>query len=285
MSESFSPSSEMAGQEAFKQFEHKGWQSVADGYHDHFAGLTMQTIQPLLDAVDAQPGNTLLDVATGPGYVAKAAASRGCVVTGLDFSSVMVARARVSNPGIAFVEGDAENLPFDDKSFDLSTMNFGLLHLSNPDKAIEESHRILKVGGRAAFTVWALPSRARAFGLVLDAIEKHGARDVTMTLPAGPPFFKFSDAGEFERAMQSAGFKDVSVQEIAMTWELPSPSHLFEAFFTGTPRTGGILRAQPQSNLEAIRIEICNQARQSFSTAGEGLCIPMASVLGVGRRA
>lgn len=280
--ESSLPSNARSGKGTFKEFEHDGWQSVAEGYHDHFASLTMQTINPLLDAVQARLDARLLDVATGPGYVAAAAARRGCEVTGLDFSSVMVERARRENPGITFIEGDAEKLPFPEQAFELLTMNFGLLHLSNPDEAIRESSRVLSRAGRAAFTVWALPSRARAFAVVLEAIEKYG--DKGIALPAGPPFFQFSDASVFERAMQSAGFQEVAFSEVVMTWTLPSAEALFDAFFTGTPRTGGILRAQPEPNLKEIKAEVQAEARRQFGTTGDGLSIPMASLLAVGTR-
>src|SRR4029453_8752396 len=117
---------------SFREFEHSGWQMVADQYERYFAGLTEQTVETLLDAVSAGPSTRLLDIAAGPGHLAFAAAERGAAVTGADFSSVMVKRASDLYPNIEFVEADAEALPFDHSSFDAVTMNFGLLHLDNP---------------------------------------------------------------------------------------------------------------------------------------------------------
>ena len=71
-----------------------------------------------MDAVGLRQGVRLLDIATGPGYVAAAAAARGARAVGLDFAAPMVAHARTMNPAVEFQEGGAEALPFPDHSFD-----------------------------------------------------------------------------------------------------------------------------------------------------------------------
>src|SRR5204863_7567523 len=108
-----------------------------------------------------------------------------------DFSSAMIAAAARRHHDIVFREGDAEALPFDGDTFDAVVMNFGLLHLARPAKAIAEAARVLRPGGRYAFTVWAGPDQAVGFGMVLKAIEQFGRLDVD--LPEGPAFFRFSN--------------------------------------------------------------------------------------------
>src|SRR6201989_3012737 len=114
---------------SFRDFEQQGWQRAAEFYGDAFGGLHAQTAEPMLEAVNATPGTQLLDIACGPGFIAAAAAARGATVTGIDFSSAMVAEARRRWPALAFREGDAEALAFESSSLDAITMNFGLLHL------------------------------------------------------------------------------------------------------------------------------------------------------------
>ena len=75
---------------------------------------------------------------TGTGYLAAAAAKRGALAEGLDFSREMVERARANHPTVRFREGDAEQLPYDDRSFDHVLCAFGHLHLTNADQAIEK---------------------------------------------------------------------------------------------------------------------------------------------------
>src|SRR5205823_10905274 len=97
---------------AFRALEHAGWQGAARHYDDAFGSLTRQAVDPLLDSAEVRSGARTLDVASGPGYAAAAAAARGARVAALDFSSAMVELARSQNPEIEFREGDAEALPF-----------------------------------------------------------------------------------------------------------------------------------------------------------------------------
>lgn len=235
----------------FVELEHSRWQSVAAPYHDRFGPLTSQSIGPLLDAVGVVRGLRLLDVASGPGYVAAAASRLRALATGVDFSSAMVAQARRLHPGVEYREGDAQSLPFEARSFDAVVIAYGMLHFSEPDRALAEARRVLRPGGRIAFSVWAPPERAPGFRIILDAVKAHGDPDVT--LPAGPPFFRFSDPDESARSLVAAGFARPQVVELAQTWQLPSPAALFEAMLESTARTGALLRAQPPAALARIR--------------------------------
>jgi ubiquinone/menaquinone biosynthesis C-methylase UbiE len=228
-----------------------------------------------LDAVSARHGVRVLDVATGPGYVAATAAERGASVVGVDFSAAMVAQARRRCSAIEFREGDAEALPFVDESFDAVVMNFGLLHLGRPEKALAEMHRVLRSGGRTGFTVWAKPEEAVGFGIVLRAIEAHG--DLNVSLPPGPPFFRFSDPKECDRALLDAGFKNPDVRQVPQMWQLRSPDALFEIMQEATVRTAGLLRAQTKEALSAIRIAI-REAVINYQK-GNVIQLPMPAVL------
>ena len=260
---------------AFRSFEHAGWQNVCRQYHESFANLTSQAIEPLLAAVRAGKGTRLLDVATGPGYVAAAASQRGASVIGVDFSAAMVAEASRQYPGVEFREGDAEALPFPNCAFDAVVMNFGLLHLASPEQAFIEAHRVLRTSGQFAFTVWCKPEVAVGFGIVLDAVQAHGQMNVP--LPPGPPFFRFSDSGECVQALLKAGFAMPEVVHIPQIWRLPSPDALFNAMQGATVRTSGMLRAQSAEALEAIGKSI-REAAATYQK-GEGIELPMPAVL------
>jgi ubiquinone/menaquinone biosynthesis C-methylase UbiE len=125
---------------SFKELEHAGWSQRAGAYDTWFSHITSQANEPLLDALGKHLGGVrLLDVCTGTGYLAAAAAKRGALAEGLDFSREMVERARANHPNVAFREGDAEQLPYDDRSFDHVVCAFGHLHLPNADQAIAEA--------------------------------------------------------------------------------------------------------------------------------------------------
>jgi SAM-dependent methyltransferase len=229
---------------AFRTFEHAGWESIPTRYHDAFGDLTTQAIEPLLAAVDVRRGVRMLDVATGPGYVAAAAAQRGANVVGVDFSAAMVAEARRRYPAVTFQEGDAEELPFPDNS---------------------------KLG----FTVWAQPEEAVGFGMVLSAIQNHGSMHVP--LPPGPPFFRFSDPAECRRTLLEAGFVAPEVMLVPQTWRLRSPDALLEIMQESTVRTAGLLRAQTSEALQAIRAAL-RDAVGSYQK-GDTIELPMPAVL------
>jgi ubiquinone/menaquinone biosynthesis C-methylase UbiE len=261
----------------FKEFEHSGWQQVAGRYHDAFAPVTGQSIQPLLNAVRAQRGVRLLDLACGPGYVAGAAAERGAEAIGIDFSSRMVEEARRRYRRVRFEEGDAEQLSFPTGEFDAVVMNFGMLHLSNPDMAIRESGRVLRAGGRFAFTVWDTPDKARGMGIILEAIRDHG--DLSVSLPPGPPFFRFSDPEESVRALSTSGFSQASAVSVPQFWKLTTSSDLFDFFFNASVRNAALLRAQAPSSLDAIRTAV-RDAVEGFRK-GDHFELPMPAVLSI----
>ena len=154
-------------EEAFRIFEHAGWEGIPEQYHHAFGRLTSQTIGSLLDAVRLKSGTKFLDIATGPGYVAAAAAKRGATVLGIDFSSRMIEQARQLHPGIDFREGDAERLPLGNGLFDSAVSNFGILHFAQPELALREAWRVIRAGGYFAFTAWARPEDAIGFNIVL----------------------------------------------------------------------------------------------------------------------
>ena len=260
---------------AFHDFEHAGWERAAEHYADAFGSLTRTTADPLLDAVGVREGVRLLDVACGPGFVAGVAVSRGAEVIGLDFSPAMIAQARRAHPPVQFREGDAEALPFEDVSFDAVIMNFGLLHLARPDTAIAEARRVLRPGGRYAFTVWAAPEHAVGFGMVLKAVETFGRTGVG--LPEGPPFFRFSDATECRRVIEHAGFEAIAVRTLPLTWTLASPDAVFDAVTRGGVRTAAVLRAQTPEALEKIRLAVRRSVEQY--ARGDTFEIPMPAVL------
>src|SRR5206468_3522480 len=104
-----------------------------------------------------------------------------------------------------------------------------------PEAAIAEAARVLSPGGRYAFTVWAAPDQAVGFGIVLRAIERFGRLDVD--LPEGPPFFRFSLAEECRVALTRAGFVDVGVRVLPLSWSLASGEDLYNAIARGGARS------------------------------------------------
>lgn len=159
--------------QAFKELEQTSWHEGAPDYDTLIGTFTQQAVDRLLDAAQVGAGSRVLDVACGPGYAAGGAAARGAYVVGIDFATGMLAEARARFRHIEFRMGEAENLDFDNASFDAVISNFGLLHVAQPEKAVAEAYRVLKPGGRYAFTVWYGPDKRPV--VLLFAIRQHSS--------------------------------------------------------------------------------------------------------------
>ena len=265
----------MMMEDAFSRFEHEGWERVADKYDSVWSSLTRQFIPCLINDAKVSAGMSVLDVACGPGYVSAAVKKLGAVPKGVDFSGNMIAVARAMLPDISFVQGDAQHLPFEDASFDRVLVNFGLLHVSDPEKACAEASRVLKSSGRFGFTVWAGPEENPGAKIVNDAIEAHA--DLNVGLPEGPPHYLYGERQECRTVLEQTGFdgSSMSYETHTVEWRLPTASYFFEAERDAAVRTAGLLARQSPERLEAIRTAIEKGIEQYAK--GNEFVIPMAA--------
>jgi len=131
--------------------------------YDRYAALLSLGQDPrwrrfLVSRVDAGPRETVLDVATGTGAVARELVARkGCTVVGLDQSPEMLAEARRRSPGLTFIEGRAEELPFPDAAFDALTFTYLLRYVAVPAATLQELARVVRPGGTIAGLEFAVP--------------------------------------------------------------------------------------------------------------------------------
>jgi ubiquinone/menaquinone biosynthesis C-methylase UbiE len=112
----------------------------------------------LCEAVEVHAGQTVLDIATGSGNTALAAARRGCRVTGIDFVPAQLERGReraaAERLKITFAEGEAEKIPFPDSSFNVVLSTFGAMFAADPRLAADELLRVCRPGGKIGMANW-----------------------------------------------------------------------------------------------------------------------------------
>jgi SAM-dependent methyltransferase len=262
---------------SFKGMEQAGWEKNAARYDELFGSITRYAIVPLLDATAVQKGTAVLDLCCGPGYGAAAAAARGARAIGIDFSLAMVQTAQRLHSAATFRQGDAEALDFASESFDAVICSFGVNHLPDPDKALREANRVLRPGGRFAFSMWCAPGKSKFHQLVLESIRTHGIMDIP--LPPAPPPFRFSEPSTCVEELRAAGFNNPTVVEIPLAFRPRAATEVL-ALTKCAVRMEMMIELQSHQARERIRQTIVEGAEKFRS--GAYFEIPMPAVLASG---
>jgi SAM-dependent methyltransferase len=140
---------------AVKRRQQDTW---ASGDFSVVAARIVFQAEHLCETADLQAGWRVLDVATGSGNAAIAAARRGCEVIGVDYVPALLERGRIragaEHLDVRFVEGDAEDLSFPDASFDAVVSIYGVMFAPDHRRAAAELARVCRPGGRIALASW-----------------------------------------------------------------------------------------------------------------------------------
>ena len=271
----------MADYQGFADLERKGWTAAetSAGYVDLFSPASDMAVPALVAAMPA--GAAVLDLCCGQGNVTASLLAAGHDATGVDFSPAMLDHARRRAPQAAYVEADAQDLPFADGAFGGVVSNFGLVHAPDQPRALREAARVLAPGGVFAMTAWCGPDVSPAFQVFFGSVTKHG--DPSVALPEGPDFHQFADETTARALIEGAGLTYLRSERVACAWRLDRPEDLFEIFRIGAPRAGHLLRSQPPAAFAAVRAAFLDEARRRFAD-GDGLTAPVPATAVVARR-
>ena len=157
--------------------QQKVWSS---GDYNKIAALTVPVSEHLVDHVGVMPGERVLDIATGTGHVALAAARRSANAIGIDYVPELLdiarLRAQAEELDIEFVQSDAEDLPYGDATFDVVLSAIGVMFAADHARAARELVRVCRPGGRIGLASW---TPEGFVGGMLAAVGRH------VTPPAG----------------------------------------------------------------------------------------------------
>lgn len=244
----------------FKALERAGFNRIAARYAEG-AHLRADLATALLDAADLAPGQTVLDLASGPGLLARDAAARiapGGWVLASDIADGMLAEgarrtaAEGKSDALGFAAADAEHLCLPAARFDRVLAGLALFMFPHPQQALAEMRRVLRPGGRIALSVWgpreAVPLIARA----QDCI----ARQLPPPKVARPSVFRFGDAGALTTALTEAGFADVRIAPCPFRCHFPDAESYWQAFLDLAGGAAEALSRLPEATQATLRAAV-----------------------------
>lgn len=269
------------GSEDYRNASYEIWQAMAAGWdreRNWMWDVSRAVSEQMLEALAPQPGQTILELAAGTGETGFAAA-RAIAPTGrlisTDFAPEMVAAARAESRrlGLANVEHremDAEQMDLEDDSVDGVLCRWGYMLMADPARALAETRRVLRAGGRLALSVWGSAERNPWASLPARALVEHTGAPVSS--PHGPGIFAMADPDRVRALVREAGFGEPRLEEVEVIWRFDD----FDGYWRYvTDLAGGIavvLQTMPEADREAVRTVVEESARD-FGT-DRGLEIP-----------
>lgn len=251
---------------AIKERQQKAWASGDYGK----PGVTLLIIAELLcEAVDLRSGQRVLDVATGNGNTALAAARRFCEVTGMDYVPALLeeGRERAGAEGLRvdFQEGDAEKIPFPDESFDVVLSTIGVMFAPDQEKAASEVLRVCRPGGKIGLASWTPDSFV---GGLFKAIGKH------IPPPAGlmPPFLWGSE--ERLRELLGDGVTSLQTRRRSFVFRYPSAQFYVDFMRTYYGPTVKVFEALDEESRKALEGDIIDLVHRFNRSGDETMVAP-----------
>jgi SAM-dependent methyltransferase len=231
----------------------------------------------LVDALDPQPGETILELAAGVGDTGLAAASRlgdsGRLIS-TDFSEQMVAAAQrraeelaVSN--VEFRTMDAERMDLDDDSVDGVVCRWGYMLMADPLAALRETRRVLRPGGRVALSVWGDP-KANAWASVPAAVlTEHTGQDPPD--PHAPGIFAMASEERTRALLGEAGLTPRRIEQVEMEWSFETPDDHWHYVMDHAGALAMRVRSLPADEQAAVRRLTEERVEPMVRTPGYGL--------------
>ncbi|GBD42995.1 Demethylmenaquinone methyltransferase [bacterium HR40] len=233
------------------EIKRKQQQTWSSGDYSKVAWITQPLAEVVCEEVDLRPGSRVLDVATGTGHVALAAARRFCEATGLDYVPALleVGRQRAAAEGlrVEFVEGDAEDLPFPDDTFDYVLSAIGVMFAPDQPKAASELLRVCRPGGTVGVLSW---QPKGYLGELFALIGRY--------VPPPPELRPAALWGTEERVRElfGTGASQLSFRQGAHTHRFPSVDHYVDFFLSYYGPTHKAAQALDAKSRESFAADI-----------------------------
>ena len=255
----------------------KVWSSGGDNYNEVSRGIA-DSIEHAVMRLSPRPGEAVLDLATGTGWTSRLVARRGAKVVGVDIAAGLLEAAErqalAERLSIRYLPGDAEDLPFDDATFDAVVSTCGVMFASRPEAAAKELARVVRPGGRIALTTWT------SDGNLFKMFQVMKPYMPALAAPAPPSPFEW---GNTDRIRQLLGEDfELKFERAVSYYREPSADAAWETFSTSYGPTKSLADSLDPARREALRADFI-AFHAGFPTA-LGICVPREYWLTVGIR-
>jgi SAM-dependent methyltransferase len=216
----------------FRRASREVWEAMAAGWderHAYFEEIARPVTERMLERLEPRPGQTILDIAAGTGVAGFAAAglvgSEGRVIVS-DFARGMVEAAsrHATRLGLSNIECrvlDAEALDLPDDAVDGAICRWGYMLMADPAKALAETRRVLRRGGRLACAVFTGPAENTWGALPVGVLVERG--HMPPPEAGAPGLFALADRGRLRKLVVEAGFAEADAEEVPFTWRFAGP--------------------------------------------------------------
>lgn len=248
--------------DAYREQSLETWGEMAPGWEDRntwMADVTGAVNEWIVGRAELQPGQTVLDIAAGPGdlgfRVAERVGSSGRVLS-TDFAPEMVGVARriAASRGLDNVEFrvlDAERMDLEDDSVDRVVCRWGYMLMADPAAALLESRRVLRDGGSLSFAVWAAPDRNPWAAIPAMTMVARG--HMPPPEPGAPGIFAMADPALVRSLVTGAGFGEPEIEEIAFDFRYDDFDDFWDVLIRIAGPIARVLNSLPDDELQAAR--------------------------------
>jgi len=238
-----------------KRVQRYGWDRASKYYENSWQEQLKPAHEALLKIANVKSGENIIDIAAGTGLISFPLAniigeSGKVFATDISDEMVTIGNETVKSTeakNIRFERMDAEDINYNDNTFDVATCALGLMYFPDPAASLTEIYRVLKSGGRAVVAVWGSRKNCGWSG-VFPIVDERVKTDVC------PMFFNLGENDTLKYPFEKAGFKDISIKRIETTLFYSSAEEACDASFIGGPVSMAYSRFDEISKEEA-RVE------------------------------
>jgi ubiquinone/menaquinone biosynthesis C-methylase UbiE len=255
------------------------WDEMAPGWerqNDFLWRTSEELARWMVDALDPSPGQTILDIAAGPGDTGFLAVERGAHLISTDFAAEMTAvAARAAEArGLENVECrqlDAEKMDLPDASVDGILCRWGYMLMQDPAAALRESKRVLRAGGKLVFSVWGPPAANPWVTIpVVVAVNRGLTAPADARAPGG--MFSMADESGVRTMLDDARFEHIELSTFPISWRFDDFENLWSFYTELAGAVAALVKSAPTETVATFK-DAVRAAADQYKT-GSGYTIP-----------